>query len=88
MTWVPCGFCLHAPCICAWRTACAPQQYVPMTTGWLKLTPTAPALSDADIERIAKRVAELLKGPASPTAEVDDAGTPPPIGQRAEVSVP
>lgn len=90
MTWMPCGFCHQCPCTCKWRpsTVCAPQQYVPMTPGWLKFEPVAPRLSDADVERIAKRVVELLKGLASPTAEVDDAGTPPPIGQRAEVSVP
>lgn len=64
MTWIPCGFCHNAPCTC-WHTLPAQPDPVwvplvnpaPVTFTW----PLPPRLSDEDVERIAKRIVELLK---------------------------
>ena len=68
MTWIPCGFCRCAPCQCTFPATGAPQYTPPLPacppsqnwqSGWLTFG-QPPRLSDEDIERIAKRLKELL----------------------------
>lgn len=60
MTWIPCGYCHDAPCVC--NQTYRPLPYYPATTTTTTLKwPPETHLSNADVERIAKRVVELLE---------------------------
>lgn len=63
MTWIACGFCHQIPCQCQWNR---PQPVAPMVPVYqpVTFTPLPQRLSDEDVERIAKRLAELLREPA------------------------
>lgn len=75
MTWIPCGYCHNSPCVCAWTV---PPPTVPFLRVWTGMVTTPRysdgRLSDADVERIAKRVVELMRAidealPVDPVAE-------------------
>jgi hypothetical protein len=54
MTWQACARCCNSPCTCRWPYhVTQPAPFVPY--------PVSLKFSDEDVERIAKRVAELLK---------------------------
>lgn len=60
MSWIPCGLCRQFPCMC--DQTYRPLPYFPpvATTTTFKWPPET-QLSDADVERIARRVVELLE---------------------------
>lgn len=55
-----------------------PSVTIPVTTTQ-QFTPIAPSISDADIERIAKRVAEFLRTDESAKIDAFIAPNPPPV---------
>ena len=76
MSWLPCGYCHQCPCICAARPVPVQNPYpFHVWTGTLTHPKYSDGkLSDEDVERIAKRVVELMRAihealPVDPAAE-------------------
>lgn len=59
MTWIPCGICGLLPCACH-RTYPTVQTLTGTTLTPFTFQPTPTKLSEEDVERIAKRAAELV----------------------------
>lgn len=83
MPWVPCNRCFQAPCQCRFdRYPWVPLQ--PGTTTPFVPWPEAPSipkrLSEEEIERIARRVAELLK--LDRAEQPDQPQTKPPVKRK------
>ncbi len=68
MTWIPCPRCHRFPCTCRWAHHLTTPVRQPTEYGWHEFIPNPPPpsqppqkLSDADIDRIAEKVAEKLR---------------------------
>lgn len=59
MTWISCGFCHQAPCRCQ-QPVVPFQTWTGTTTFPVQTFFGPPRLSEEDVDRIAKRVADLL----------------------------
>lgn len=61
MSWLPCFYCQQVPCVCSLTYRPLPY-YPPVTTTTTLKWPQETRLSDEDIERIAERVFEKVRG--------------------------
>jgi len=75
MTWIPCNLCHNFPCTCVPAYKPFPNTYQPikvnLDAGYWHLS----GLTDADVEKVAKKVVELLDArkpepaPSKPTSD-------------------